>query len=77
MSSYESLPKRSKIAAPQHGRRRVSIHDRSSVGCPKVLEVWVPNSRWSSLDVKDFLESLYDFASKMAGVDRESLYFEP
>lgn len=73
MSTYTSIPKSRKIPGPQQGLRRVTLRDRHSVGCPKVLEVWLPIGRWSNMNVGDFVRRLKDSCGILLDVDPESL----
>lgn len=47
MSTYRKLPRRRKLVGPQHGLKLLTVRSLGE-GCPKLLEVWVPESRWNA-----------------------------
>jgi hypothetical protein len=73
MSSYHDLPRQSKIAGRQHGLKRLSVHSSSMVGCPKLIEVWVPESKWIDC-APSIVQVVFDAVVKLHGVDESSLY---
>jgi hypothetical protein len=75
VSTYSKLPKKAKIAGVQHGLRRIVVRDVSSVGCPKVLELWVPLTEWLK-DAKSIVDKTRDAASSLRGISSDRLMVE-
>jgi len=76
MSAYHKMPRSRKIAGRQHGLKRLTLQNRSAVGCPKVLELWLPESQWYSIDAASFVLEAKACCSKLLGLAEDSIEVE-
>lgn len=66
MSTYSKLSRRRKLAGVQHGLKLLTVRSYG-VGCPKMMEVWVPEDRWlvDPREVRDAIEAAMKIVHNM------------
>lgn len=72
---YDGMPKKSKIINTQHGLKRLIVKDRTTIGCPILMEVWVPTTKWLK-DSTEIVMSLKMTCASFHSIDVEALYVE-
>ena len=75
MSSYEKMPRKAKIVGQQHGMKRITARSYSAVGCPKILEAWVPIPAWEA-DPQAVTVRIKEACRLVHGVELDDVYMD-